>query len=414
MAGKPNQDRYTIAGTPVTSGLDLSASRDVVDETQLWEVEGAFINEDKVLVKRPSFVQWGTQIIEPSPIVPDNDEMISKVFPINKDDWSEPVITGSSASISIDNGSLILSGWDSGGDDGTATITRSFLSGEQYNDNGGFGGDVFLSFVLHIKHPEAGNYAHIKFAVEEDVQKEIAINAAGIAIKTGVGTFATLNDTAVAVDGFPHRVDIYSAGGQSCVIDIDGTQVNSTAWTYVENTSDFFFEISAVSDDTLDVTPYAMLLSSLILKDEISSPYYTPSISDIHTVRALGTASPVDTHSLLAAGTKYLWLDYALREVWTPLYALPRDKVRFGKFRGNTIICNYGESSRKTEVYEYRDKTVIVLDQAPNIRFSTEFANRVWGSGDVNHPLRVYFSGDRQSNLWYNPDDPNVANTLDS
>jgi len=414
------ESRLSITGTPFTSGLDLSASRDMVDETQLWEMEGAFNSENKTLIRRPSFVQWGTQIIEPTAAVANNGEHISKALIINSTYWDEVETVGNSTSMIFDNGTLVLSGWQAAsGETGSSTTRRGYVGNETFNDDVGFDGSIFLSFVLQAKFLETAEFATIKFAVKADQQKEIAITSAGIALKTGVGTYLSLSGTDIAIDGLPHRIDISSAGGIAYRVSIDGVLIDEGLWAYVADTADFFVEVTAKSDDTLELTPYSILLSSFILRDsyyisEDSKPYYSPAITDLQTVREPKAASANDTFSLLAAGKKYLWIDYALRGVWTPIAPLSREKTRFSKFRGSTIICNYADNSRKTEVYKYDGGVIEKLDQAPDIRFTTEYANRLWGAGDVNHKLRAYYSGDRQPNLWWNPDDPNIKATEDA
>jgi len=420
------QAHHVITGTAETSGLDLSASRGMIDETQLWEVEGLYANEDKVLTRRPSFVQWGTQIIEPLPTDNNYYEEIAEVFILDEENWGDPVLTGSSVSGVLDNGALLLSGWESQDQieppepqlgPGEVTVTRTMRGEEAFNTNGSHDGDMAFSFVIQVKNPAAGNYVRFRWAVKEDKLKEIMINTTGVVYKTGASSYASVPGTSGIVDGNVHRVDIFSDGSESYNIYIDGAFAATGPWTYVDNTSNYFVQISGLSDDSLTQDAYSITISSVVLRDgglwpEVAWNY--PCVSDMQTVRELKAASYVDTNSLLVATDTHIWVDYALGELWRPLKKVKRNKTRFGKFRGNTIICNYSDASRKTEVYEYSSGQISALTNAPDMRFTTEFTNRIWGAGDVNFPLRLYYSGDRQSNLWYNPDDPDIPITEDS
>ena len=187
--GRLEEARFQIRGTPKTSGLDLSAARNTVDETQLWELEGLYATPNHTWEKRPEFVQWGTQLIEPTAPDPTNDEIISKVLLVNTTDWSDVVTTGDSTTITFDNGSLTLSGWDSDpGSPGESTTTRPLVSPEEYNGEGGYDSDVFFSFIVQAKNTDSGVFATIRFAAESNGQKEISITSGGIGLKTGAST----------------------------------------------------------------------------------------------------------------------------------------------------------------------------------------------------------------------------------
>ena len=408
------ENRHQITGSPVSSGLDLSAGRDSVDETQLWEVEGLYADENKALSKRPTFVTWATQIVEPTSPVPADDEEISEVFFINEADWGAPSTSGESVSAVYDNGAIVLAGWEtSPAGSGSASIERTFKAGEGFNGNGGYDGSFTISFVIQAKSPPLGEFAKISVAGEVDKLKVFTITSAGLGYKTGASTFAVFTGSGAIVDGESHRVDIKISGGVAFEVFIDGASIGSAGSSHFDTTSDYFAKISAVSDDTLDATPYSITISSFIYRDTVTSPFSVPSISDMQTVRELKASAFSDINSLLMASEGYLWVDYGLKEIWRPVIKLPRNLTRFTKFRGNTIICNYSEGARKTEVYQYDLGVIELLDNAPDMRFTTEYTNRVWGAGDANHPLRLYFSGDRQPNLWYNPSDPNIVNTED-
>ncbi|MBW2647821.1 MAG: hypothetical protein JRE23_16955, partial [Deltaproteobacteria bacterium] len=403
-----------VGGSAQTSGLDLSAGRDVIDETQLWEVEGLYANEDKVLAKRPSFVQWGTQVSEPTPPDASVDEEVSKMLFLNAEDWGDLEISGSSISALYDHGALVLSGWESTVEDGPGSVTasRALKGEERFNPTGGFHSDVSISFILLVKNLVEDDSVTFDMATVEDRAVRLSIRSDGIGYY-GESSYVTFAGSSLAVDGNPHRVDILVTAGQDASVYIDGTKVaHEIAIPAVFSTSDSFVNITAVSTATMGDDPYVVTMSSIMLKDSadtsLHDTFTPPTISDLATVRDLKTSSQADVNSLLMASERYLWYDYGLREIWRPIAELTKKITRFSKFRGNTIVCNYSENSRATELYEYNAGKVERLTDAPDMRFTTEFTNRIWGAGDIDHPLRVYYSGDRQSNTWYNPSDPNI------
>jgi hypothetical protein len=372
-----------IGGTAITSGLDLSAGRDVVDETQLWEVEGMYANEDKVLAKRPSFVPWATQIAEPKRVDSGENEELAEVLFLTEEDWGVPTVTGSSASAVYDGNAIVLSGWKStvDGGPGTASIERTLKDQEDFNTSVGFDSSLTLSFVVQVKDPSFGEFITFEAAVEEDMLKGWTITSDGLAMQTGAATYATILGTKIIVDGNPHRVDLTLSSGVILDVWVDGVKISAgNIQTYSGLTSDYFMKLTAKSQDTLPTTPFVLTMSSVILKDafspDIANVLDFPAITDLATVRELKSASFTDINSLLVAGSTHLWYDYSLREIWRPLATLPKPRTRFSQFRGNTIICNYSDSSRVTHVFEYDQGKVSALDNAPLPNSLTAFGVR--------------------------------------
>ena len=410
------ETKVYVGGDTMTSGLDMSAGRDMIDETQLWNMEGMYANTDKTLSKRQALVTWGTQIAEPTPVDATNNEEISKLIIVN-DDWTDVVETGTNSYITVYRGAIQCSGSKNDpAETGSATITRPLLPDETYNTTAGYDSDITLSFVARFKNLASfSNMATLKFAVEEDVQKEITFSKAGLAIKVGADVWATVNGTSGAVDGDVHRIDVTVTNNGTCTFDIDGAEVYSGAWTYAETTSDTWLELECYSNENFSEDTYSMEFSSFILRDSDVDALAFPEINDITNLVEIKESSSIDVVSLLVAGDRYLWYDYALGELWRPLASMPKANSFFGKFRGDTILCSH-DNTRKTSVYRINAQTREVehLNNAPNLRFTAQFINRLWGAGDVDHPLRLYYSGDRQPNLWHNPSDPDNPATEDS
>lgn len=117
---------------------------------------------------------------------------------------------------------------------------------------------------------------------------------------------------------------------------------------------------------------------------------------------------------MLAAAGGHVYHDNGLQGAWRPLLATQYRDTTFAPFR-RTILIVDASRNIPSNLWQWDGTSEpVALDDAPNLKFVTEHKQRVWGAGDNANPLRLYFSGDRQPNLWFSPGPNNIETQIDA
>jgi hypothetical protein len=116
----------------------------------------------------------------------------------------------------------------------------------------------------------------------------------------------------------------------------------------------------------------------------------------------------------LCAAGNYIYHDNGLFGAWRPLHPKQYSTVFFSGFR-QTITWSNNDGGRRASLWQWNGfDEVELLDKAPNVRFFVEHQQRIFCAGDKENPLRIYYSGDRQPNLYFNPTPKNTSFEFDT
>jgi hypothetical protein len=112
----------------------------------------------------------------------------------------------------------------------------------------------------------------------------------------------------------------------------------------------------------------------------------------------------------------YIYHDAGQLGVWRPLLRRSHRQVYATTYRKEICLID-SDGARKSKAWLWDGNplsTMTELDEAPRIQFATEHQTRLWGAGDKENPLRVYYAGDRQPNVWFAPDQNSISNRYDT
>jgi len=391
-----------------TAGLDLSKDRCSAQETALWEATNVCRSNRGTIVKRPDFVQYNTQIIEPTePTKADRMEVVLKVG----DEWEATtnVIANSYAAVNRGMVSLLARNQST---PYTNTVTRNLEPGEVYGTEW-----YCISFVIRAGNlVDSPNYLYLSVCPDGVHGTEYRFGTQGIYTKTGSSTFELLDGTDVVVDGNPHRVDIFVLTG-GVAVRIDGVDITTTGATYFAMSH--LIEFGATSGSALTQDGISAQFSSVILRDKAFSSFDGLHVPAISAVESFSVSSGTTLkHRLIAAGERYVFIDFEHSGMWRILLKKEYPNTSICQFRNTLIIINFSEYGNKTYVWRlYTDGTTEYLADAPNCKFGAEFMGRLFLGGDSVNPKRLYYSGDRNPRKWVVPEsgqDYDLADLLDA
>ncbi len=386
-----------------TTGLDLSKDRGSNKETSLWDSDNVCRNNRGTLIKRPAFVTYNNQVIEPLPIDEGNSETLEVVV-FSGDDWTEDDTGGDGTIASFVDGILTLSGSTPSGSSGETTQSLVFEEGDAYSELE----ETTLSFLVRAQGLTSDKYAKFQFASCENKQYEIAFNSDGLHVVTGLSEYTIIDDTEMLADGGCHRVTIEVASGLMSIFvnDIRKGIVDA----YGVNTDSFYFKAFATSDADTPASGYVVWMSSIFMRDAVNITY-APNITAIETMSE--PYGDLLTHNLYAAGSRFVWCDFKGSGMWRCILEKEFPNTNFVHFRNSLIVISFQEQGAGSEIIRLmNDGTYATLDTAPNCKFGVEYENRLWLSGDNNNPKRAYYSADRDPTTWVVPDD-GLDETLD-
>jgi hypothetical protein len=144
-------------------------------------------------------------------------------------------------------------------------------------------------------------------------------------------------------------------------------------------------------------------------------PWTSQTIQAVTDFRASIGAGSLQRTIMCAAGG-YVYHDAGLLGVWRPLRRKTYDKVTFAPYRKSIVWVEHNAftASRLWEWSGASTDEPEELDEAPTCQFATEHQTRIWVAGDRRHPLRIYYCGDRETNIWFAPDENNISDRFDT
>jgi hypothetical protein len=163
-------------------------------------------------------------------------------------------------------------------------------------------------------------------------------------------------------------------------------------------------ELMWETNGTTSATTYLTRLTDLMIVDTIADPFIGQPIQALVDYRFVQTSGTLQQVLLMSAGD-YIYHDRALSGVWRPLKTKEYQNVHFAPFRQSMLWVEQADSG-PSSLWEWDGSPTAppeVRPNAPRCSFAVEHQGRGWAAGDRTHPLRAYFSADRQLDSWFVP-----------
>lgn len=400
---------------PWRTGLTTAGQQTTISESALWQAQNVTAELDGLLGKRPGLSRWG-QILK----VPNEDATGSTLTFLEP--WQ-----GLSNWVSTDNSSGLIDITELAGSIRTTVAPGS--SNENYlltRSGTTISSKWSLRAVLRI----------VDAPVYDDTTNA---NTLAIRAKPVSGWF---QEFAIFDDGLYYKQasddkyakianteDISNGGWHVLEIQADATINTGTFDVYLDETqvadglSELLFSrVAAINDKIVEFrwevdgdgsSQYSTEIATVQYNDTETDPFIAKpvrAVSDFRYINAGGSTQTV----LLAAVGDYVYHDNGLQGGWRVLLQTQYENVSFAPFRRTILIVDYTNNVPSVVWQWDGTNDPVALDDAPNLKFVTEHKQRAWGAGDKENPLRLYFSGDRQPNLWFSPSPDNIEDQVDA
>jgi hypothetical protein len=149
-------------------------------------------------------------------------------------------------------------------------------------------------------------------------------------------------------------------------------------------------------------TQYSTQIVTPMYNDTVTDPFVGQTVVAIQDYQYI-TSSGSKRRALLCAAGNYIYEDNGLFGAWRPLKPKQHSEVFFAPFR-ETIIWSDNDGGRNGSLWQWNGEAApTLLDDAPTLRFQAEHQQRLFAAGDRDNPLRLYYSADRQPNVWFSP-----------
>jgi hypothetical protein len=428
-----NEGVHTIKTDFIDSGVVTSQARSKIREQDMWECRNGFSDFRGALRKRPRTFPIGSLILEPTRAKSDLFQFVSMSLPMRKDTWMLDTALGDGIGINItSHGTLAAYGIPGIAlpTTGQWKFVRPVLGGEAYNDHVSYD-DAFtygFSFKTTELYPKVMSTddepgISVMFAVKENEGTLLHITRDGWWIKGDNASFYYSADWAEGVDpldGERHTLKLThspSENGDILTVYMDETVVGLCAaysLAIKRPTNGNWVEVNAYNNNTMtNAENFSINMWGFYVRDayEAVSPGIVRAIT---SKKQYTDETSVTAYKTYLGTSQYVWQDTDFLGMLDPIFPTVYENIRFSNFKDSVIVSDYG-TGHNTVLYEITGSyTSRVLDDAPNVRFCSEYKGRLWAGGDSRFPSRVYFSGDRHPNEWFSPEtDADGQETVD-
>jgi hypothetical protein len=417
MASK-REHRLKISAMPWRSGLATAGQQSTIPEIALWEAKNSMSELDGLLGKRPGLKQWGQTFKEPDLGASGAYGFVEQWA--NTSDWlMDEAAAGTVASAVHKLGSVQFNIG--------ASATVEYVEANHYLTFDG-GSTSEWSMRMSVRTPDAPAYdnttqAKAFYAIggTEGVagNQRFAWFDDGIYYKRASDSKYTLiAGTLAAVNGGWHTVEIRVDMGASGIVTVlvDDEEVTGSGFLSAllhvngsTTSNEAGFGARAVGDST---SIYNAEVGSVMWVNTTTDPFDIVPVEGLNDFRYITPSGSAITALVCKAGPR-IYFDDGLNGYWRILTDTLYDKVTFSEYRRSIVITDYSNSvpSRVSLWDGLSDPTI--LTDAPNLKMTTEHKQRLWGAGDRENPLRLYYSGDRQPNRWFSPSPTNIEDQID-
>lgn len=412
MAQK-REGQLVIRAMPWRNGLLTAGQQTTIEESALWDAENVTAELDGLLGKRPGLRQWGQTLKAPNPTSADLSFFESwetqSAWVTADASTGKVVVTQLRGSIrttvaaGTSNESLTMSTSQAGTTAATEWSVRATLR--------------MIDVPAYTAAATDPNTLVLRAAAGAGTGKEFAFHEGGIYYKLASDdAYVLIADTADVANGGWHTVEIRcddDSGTTSVYLDevLTGTVTSSLLKDVTLATganAELRWEVIGSADGQ-----YSTEVAALGYVDSVTDPFEASEVRAITDFRFLNGSGSTE-RALLAAAGGYIYHDTGLQGAWRVLLPTQHQATFFAAFRRTLLIVD-SSTNIASVVWQWDGiEDPETLDDAPNIQFATEHKQRVWAAGDKANPLRAYFSGDRQPNLWFSPSPANIELQIDA
>lgn len=384
------RERVTIPIMP-TVGLSNEGLQSRTVEQSLWQAVNAEVDLSGRLIKRRGLRQWGQTLKEPASGGLRWSELFSDLSHFDHPDGT------STANISrtVSNSSLIMETTGTGAGSESLRVRRVVQSNDGTADS-----TTQMSYRIFFRthgvlpaNPGAGNDYGPSIGIRNTLagasdSTAIAFFADGIYV-FNAGSFALIGNTDID-DSRWHVLELrFTQGLLTLLLDEVVRALDATVGEFASN-------ITSASQVTFKArlnpsTKYAIEYDFVQARSTRTNPFSGVPVTNLfswtsqnekHLLSVAGSTIYTDTGHLGAHRS----LDVTVREGLT----------EFVPYLGQLIILHPNLRPR------FWGGTVVpvVLNDAPRTGLGTEHNGRLFVSGDIDHPLRIYFSGANNLDDW--------------
>lgn len=409
MADK-RQGAITLPIYPWRGSLKTAGRKSSLPEDSLWRAKNFTTKLDGLLAKRPGLKKWGQTL---------------KTF--------DASATGSTTTAFSDfiNGTGGFSATDnSSGKIDAPTVFEGYMqanvtkgtSNENYTlDYGGTGagnewslrflfkGINLPTYTADDTDPNTFSFTGIGAA---GTGKQFAIWSGGLYYKQALDdTYVLVTDTEYAGAGGWNTIEVrVDDDGGNTLVYFNETLVDTISSALIKDVAlsgayyGFRWEVEGTTDAGVQ---YTTRITTPMYNNTVTDPFKVVEVTTLHDYQYTSNAGSPKKSLLLAAGV-YIYHDNGLQGAWRPLKAKKFTNIFFTNYRESVVWFDH-DSNFGSNVWRWdgQGKDPELLDDAPPMHAGGEHQQRLWGFGP-KHPLRLFYSGDRQENVWFSPDEDNI------
>ena len=392
---------------PWRKGLATAGQQSTIPEDALWQAKNTSPGLDGMMSKRPGLRQWGQTIQTSTTFEPFLDD--------NMPGWVETNDDAALLTKKVDQGMLRMT---ANIGTGTQTHTLSWLGTAVTNP-------VFRMMVqagglkaITGAATDADTF-HFQIAKDTTTAWEFAIWSGGLyykAVTTGI--FTLIAGTSDIGEGAWTQLEINITAAGNTLVYFNGTLKATIATSLLDATP------TMTTANSIAVLMLQVQNNTVAADDEVygvlvvaptwgtSTAQTIESVSDFRASIGAGTQQS----ALLCAAGDYIWHDSALLGVWRPLWRKEYANVHFFPFRQDVgWVESNGHTNSRVVIWTGRQfELPEELENAPNAQFATEHQTRLWLAGDHDNPMRLSWSGDREVDVWFAPDQNNISDRFDT
>lgn len=403
----------TVQAMPWRDGLSTAGQQTTVPETALWKAEDTTAMLDGLLTKRPGTRRWGQILTKPNTGSSTIEFYESWSETSN---WTETDNSSSLISTTKRLGSLrttVLAGtsnenllWTYTGDDASASTEWSLR--------------ILLRIIGAPTYDDTtnANTLAIRVASGSSTRHEFAVFSDGLYYKQASDNkYVMISGTDDLANGGWHALEIRcdTAGSTAVLLDeetVSGSGIADASLADVGSNDQKYIQLRWEVDGDSSVQ-YSTEIGEVQYIDTATDPFAELSIDAVADFSYINNAGSPQSVLVAAAGDN-VYHDRGLQGAWRVMLPADYGNTFFTQFRRTLLVSNYSDNVPSVVWQWNGTDDPETLSDAPNLKFMTEHKQRVWGAGDRRNPLRLYYSGDRQPNLWFSPDPDNVEDQVDA
>lgn len=404
---------FTLPLYPWRGSLKTAGRKSSVPEDSLWRAKNFTTKLDGLLAKRPGLRKWG-QTIKTF----DTSATGSTKTAFSDFIQSTAGFAATDASSGLIDAPTVYDGYmqtnvkaGSSNENYVMAYSTSTLSAnDEWSLRFLFKGTNLPAYTPAGTDPNTFSFRGIGAA---GTGKEFAIWSGGLYYKQDSDdTYALITGTEYAGAGGWNviEVNVDDAAGnttvyfnETLVATLTSSDLKDTAPT---GTSLYHFRWE-VEGSGGSGTQYTTRIATPMYNDTITAPFKVIEVKSLFDFQYTSTAGSTKRSLLLAAGN-YIYQDNGLAGAWRPLKTKQYPEVFFTTYRKSVVWFDHDAQNSNVWQWKGQGKTPELLDDAPaSVQAGGEHQQRLWCFGPKD-PLRLYYSGDRQPNVFFSPAEDNI------